>query len=258
MTITHETSTTAPLMGGVPDQDLAQRHAPHIRFDLREPFLPLGVGYTVFYRDAPSPSFPRRIVLPPCAACAVEYAVWWDWDIQHLYELEHLWVYLDRRGDLVRAEGSWHGVYHTLWTPESGAPPLDGGRLVACAEPGKHAFAPSPRRLLKRGQITRLACGLRAGSKGVHVTPLFGAAIRPLRTAASNRLVGDYLRRRAFQPSYAFDQWVDLASVTLVPWANLHAWIPQRVAWWIEALAQQQHAPDALSAPHEAFALVEY
>lgn len=89
---------------------LAARYAPIIQFDAREPFLPLAAGYTVFRTDADSPSFPRRIELSPTgqppAATAIEYAIWWDWDIGHLYELEHAWVYLDSDGQVVRAEAS--------------------------------------------------------------------------------------------------------------------------------------------------------
>ncbi|MEP7294157.1 MAG: hypothetical protein ABI835_20380, partial [Chloroflexota bacterium] len=123
------------------DHDLALRHAPFIRFDSREPFLPSIVGYTVFRQSAQSPSFPREIKLPPGVSCAIEYAVWWDWEIQHLYELEHLWVYLDGDGSVVGGEGSWHGSFSALDDGEG--LPLEAGRLIVYSEPGKHAFAPS-------------------------------------------------------------------------------------------------------------------
>src|SRR5205809_292705 len=91
---------------------LAARYAPIILFDQREPFLPLAAGYTLFHIDAPSPSFPRTITLcaadRPPAQLVIEYAIWWDWDIQHLYELEHAWVYVDATGHVIHAEASWH------------------------------------------------------------------------------------------------------------------------------------------------------
>lgn len=245
MTIQPLTATDAPSVAWVePDRAPVHQHAPRIRFDRREPFLPLAAGYTLFYQDGLSPSFPRRIALPPSATCAIEYAIWWDWDIQHLYELEHLWVYLDGAGQLVRAEGSWHGAFKVLWDQRRGGEPplLDSGRLIVWAEPGKHAFAPSPRRLLQRAPITRWACGPRAGRKGVHLAPLFASALLPLQTPRNHLLVSDYLRARAFRPSYDFSTVVDLSTLTLVPWADLAAWIPQRVAWWLEVLAQRQSA----------------
>ena len=120
---------------------LALRHAPLLRMDLREPFSPSAFGYTVFREDVDSPSFPRRITLPPGAASAVEYAIWWDWDIGHLYELEHVWVYLAADGQVIAAEASWHGEWNPMRTA-AGAPPLQDGRVVLHSEPGKHAFSP--------------------------------------------------------------------------------------------------------------------
>ncbi len=216
------------------DHALAVRHAPRIRFDAREPFLPSVVGYTVFRENAPSPSFPRDITLPANAACAIEYAVWWDWEIQHLYELEHIWVYLDAEERVVAADASWHGGFHAM-LDDQGNPPLEGGRVVVHAEPGKHAFAPSPQRLLERAHTTRASCGLRSGVMGVHVTPLFDGLIHE-RTPLNNRLVHTYLERRAFEPAFDFSPAFDLETAILVPWDSLFRWIPGRISWWCQEL----------------------
>jgi glycerophosphoryl diester phosphodiesterase len=216
------------------DHALALRHAPCIRFDAREPFLPSVVGYTVFRENAPSPSFPREVILPANAACTIEYAVWWDWEIQHLYELEHIWVYLDADERVVAADASWHGRYHAM-VDEQGNVPLQGNRVVVYSEPGKHAFAPSPQWLLERAPETRASCGLRSGMMGVHVTPLFEGIIRD-RLPLNNRLVHTYLERLAFEPAYEFANEFDLATCILVPWNNLFRWIPERVAWWCQEL----------------------
>ncbi|RPJ40557.1 MAG: hypothetical protein EHM21_14490, partial [Chloroflexi bacterium] len=121
-------------------QALAARHAPVLYFDANEPFLPLAAGYTLFNQDGPSPSFDRLIELrpegQPAAALAIEYAIWWDWDIHHLYELEHVWVYVDEQGQPVRIEGSWHGKFYNIPLK------LENGCAVLLSEPGKHAFAP--------------------------------------------------------------------------------------------------------------------
>jgi hypothetical protein len=94
------------------ERGLAARYAPILQFDAREPFLPLVVGYTVFRAGAPSPSFPRTVELTKNGrldtALAIEYAIWWDWDIGHLYELEHVWVYLDDNGRVGGGTGTIH------------------------------------------------------------------------------------------------------------------------------------------------------
>ena len=217
-----------------PDCQLALRYAPVIRFDAREPFLPSVVGYSVFRKDAPSASFPREIHLADNIAFAIEYAIWWDWDIQHLYELEHVWVYVDGAGDIVDAEASWHGRYHQM-RDEEGRLPTREGRLALYSEAGKHAFAPSPGWLLQRKAKTRASCGARAGAMGVHVTPLFDGLILD-ETPLNNRLVHTWLERWRFEPSFACNQSFDLRSAIFVSCAQLLEWIPPRVSAWIQEL----------------------
>ncbi|MYD08895.1 MAG: glycerophosphodiester phosphodiesterase, partial [Chloroflexi bacterium] len=217
------------------DHELALRYAPLIRFDRREPFLPSAVGYSVFRRDAASASFPREISLGDGLACVIEYAIWWDWDIQHLYELEHVWVGVDAAGGIAELEASWHGRFNRMRTEEGALPPQDG-RPLLYSEPGKHAFAPSPGRLLQRRIRTDASCGIHAGRMGVHVTPLFAGIIKQ-RKPLQNRLVHTYLERLQFAPTYDFSQCFDLRDAVLVPWPSLFRWIPGRVSACLEALA---------------------
>ncbi|GMR10274.1 MAG: hypothetical protein BMS9Abin28_1095 [Anaerolineae bacterium] len=65
------------------EHELALHYAPFIKFDQREPFLPLIAGYSVFRQSGLSPSFPRMIEAGP-GEQVVEYAIWWDWDIRSL------------------------------------------------------------------------------------------------------------------------------------------------------------------------------
>jgi glycerophosphoryl diester phosphodiesterase len=219
------------------DRNLAARYAPIIQFDAREPFLPLAVGYTVFRESVPSPSFPRRIELVdagrPPAALAIEYAIWWDWDIQHLYELEHVWVYLDTSGQVVGAEASWHGGYHNMAV--NGSLPLTGERLTLFSEPGKHAFAPGRDWLEARLPLTQKSCSRSAGRGGVWVTPLFRGIIKA-KTPQADRLVHTYLEKLAFEPGMEFTQIYAVPPETLVTWPALFEWIPQRVAGWVAEL----------------------
>lgn len=216
------------------DHALVLRHAPRLRFDQREPFFPSVVGYTVFHSPGPSPSFPREITFEPGVATVIEYAVWWDWDMQHLYELEHVWVWLDTDETLVGGDASWHGGYHRMLDENGQLPSLDG-RLMVYSEPGKHAFAPSPQWLIERGPKTRKSVGVNAGRMGVHVTPLFDGVIHS-RTPRANRAVHSYLECHRFEPTFEFDNVFPLEQAVHVPWAAAFEWIPRRVAWWTEHL----------------------
>ena len=205
------------------DLDLARRYAPVVYFDTTEPFLPLYAGYTVFRAAGPSPSFPRYITLDPPVALAIEYAIWWDWDIQHLYELEHAWVFVDVTGAVVGVESSQHGAAAV------GSFKLEDGRPVLYAESGKHALASDRAQLLERRARTALECGRRAGAGGVWVTPLFRGRIA-VKTPAADQLVRTHLRRLAFEPRWEWSQRVAVAELPLMPWRLLDSAIPQIIA----------------------------
>jgi glycerophosphoryl diester phosphodiesterase len=220
-------------------RSLAARYAPIILFDLREPFLPLAAGYTLFTADAPSPSFPREITLGaadrPPAQLVIEYAIWWDWDIQHLYELEHVWVYLDAAGRVIHAEASWHGGFQAM--RHDGVIALEGDHVLICSEPGKHAFAPHPSWFAARAAPhPRATTEALAGMGGLLVTRLFQGQIA--HTPLADTLARTYLARHAFTPSYAFEQRFAFEPAQLAPWAALRDWAPQRIAWWVAHLAR--------------------
>ena len=174
------------LLGSAQDEaprNLAAHYAPIIRFDAHEPFLPLAVGYTIFQEDGASPSFQRgrTICLTPegelPAALAIEYAIWWDWDIGHLYELEHAWVYVDGHGRVVRAEASWHGGQHDMRL--DGRLALEGDHVVLFSEPGKHAFAPTPDWFReRRAEFKRSETSALAGAGGVLLAPYIAGQVR--------------------------------------------------------------------------------
>jgi glycerophosphoryl diester phosphodiesterase len=219
---------------------IAARYAPIIVFDQREPFLPLAAGYTLFQAAAPSPSFRRDVLLHapdrPPAQLVIEYAIWWDWDINHLYELEHVWVFVDAAGRVVHAEASWHGGFQTMRHNDDIV--LDGDHVVVYAEPGKHAFAPDPTWFAERAAPhPRGVTEALAGLGGLLVTALFKGAIE--RTPLADTLARTYLARRAFTPSFTFSQRFAFDPAQLVPWATLRDWVPRRIAWWIERLARE-------------------
>jgi FMN phosphatase YigB (HAD superfamily) len=201
------------------DLEIARRHAPVVYFDLAEPFLPDLVGYAVVRRPGPSPTFDRYLDLGipggGRAAAVVEYGLWYDWDIQHLYELEHAWAYLDAAGALVHAEGSWHGEPIPLL--RGGRVSAEDGRPVAYAQPGKHALSADPalfsahdgyRELVRREADERAGGGLLAGS-------LLGGALRT--SARRDGLTRAYLHTRAFAPTFRFERRWDGAEAPLVP-----------------------------------------
>ncbi len=221
---------------------LAARYAPRIRFDAREPFLPLAAGYTIFRAGGASPSFRQGKCIElsppegPAASLAIEYAIWWDWDIGHLYELEHVWVFVNAAGNVVRGEASWHGDQHSM--AHQGKLEVEDDHLVVYSEPGKHAFAPTPEWFHERWQqCKRSPTEELAGISGVLVASYFEGQI--CKTPQNDRLVHSYLAQQAFTPSWEFSQVFDFAPDSLLPWPALRDWIPARVNEWLDRLAQE-------------------
>jgi glycerophosphoryl diester phosphodiesterase len=222
------------------DHALAARYAPVIRFDAHEPFLPLAAGYTVFRADGPSPSFPRNVTLRPHdgppAALAIEYAIWWDWDIGHLYELEHIWVYLDAAGALIHAEASWHGGFSSM--RDRGAIACEGERALVYSEPGKHAFAPDPAWYARAtAPHSRAVTRELAGMGGLLVNDVLRGRVR--HTPLADTLARSELARHAFTPALDWSQRFAFEPEQLVAWPALDDWIPRRVAWWLERLERE-------------------
>lgn len=215
-----------------PNHELAALHIPILKFDTREPFLPLAVGYSIFRDRGHSASFPRTINPGPDEV-AIEYAIWWDWDIGHLYELEYIWVYLDTLGQPSRGEASWHGEFYSMGM--NGSLPLESGRLSLFSEPGKHAFAPAPRWYKVIEEQTFWNCCQGAGNRGLHDSIVFNGEL-PTKSASVDRLIQAYLRGFAFEPSYQFDRSFPLPTEMLVPWDRLREWVPDRIELTIQRL----------------------
>jgi len=219
-------------------RDFAYDHFPILLFDRMEPFLPSRVGYSIFTEPCDSRvDYKRKLGGPsrihfdlPGLDLVIEYGIWWDWDIEHLYELEAAWVYLDREGKYLMIEASWHGSYGKIEV--DGEIPMREGRPLLYCQPGKHAFASRPEVFLP--ESVGPPCSTDAGKMGVLVTPLFEGRIE--KTPERDRLVREYLRRRAFMPSLDFVKEWRMPKGAFVPWEELARWIPMRIEEILERL----------------------
>jgi hypothetical protein len=215
--------------------ELVARFTPLICFDEAEPFLPVIIGYTIFKSEETSPSFFRRIARDwrPAWTIAIEYAIWWDWDIGHLYELEHVWVYLDESNHLIWVEASSHGGYASMIC-EDGTIPCNGTHPVVYSQPGKHAFSPTPHWFTMFRDLVCQAASVYAGAEGVLVKEQYVRQIP--QTDEIDALVGNWLKHKAFTPTLKFNRQFQFRPEQLVPWPVLDTWIPRRVNWWINQL----------------------
>jgi hypothetical protein len=212
--------------------ELAAKYAPVILADEREPFMIVAVGYTIFDHEDASPSFKRRVewgsVRYP-AVRAIEYALWWDWDIGHLYELEHVWVFIGVNDQVVAVEASWHGMFGPIEINRK--PPLDGTHPILLAQPGKHAMAASVEPFGEIREWAEQEAGLDAGKDGLLENDLFRGKLR--KSPKVDARVRAYLKPLAFKPAWNFVKRIPVTHEMLMPWDALREWIPVRVAWWL-------------------------
>lgn len=218
--------------------ELARRLAPMIRFCDNEPFLPSRAGISVLTAPGRSPSAALDITFEPGVAKVIEYAIWWDWDIQHLYELEHIWLKLDARDQVVAVEASAHGGIFPMVLAD-GSLPIETGRVTLVSAPGKHAFSATPEGQLPAAEITAVSCQELAGRATILVNDMFRAALDGL-SAEDHRAVKRYLQARAFLPAAQFNLRFDLSTVEFSSWADLAAWIPGRVRTVLAEVRAQQ------------------
>ncbi|MBR4502901.1 MAG: hypothetical protein IKP22_13635 [Clostridia bacterium] len=219
------------------DVELALLYAPIVHFDRNDPIPPRAVGVTVFGETKQSASFPkRRVEVPEGAAFTVEYAYYFDYDIGHMYDLEHVWVTVRKDGAVMDAQGSFHGKFLNMLLPGfPGTLPPEGTHVHAFCQPGKHAF-------LAAGELTRLfpkwdaCCGREAGGPVLIGNP-FCAEYSPsgkdlfVPDALDDELCVRYMRERlSFEPSLEFEvRPVDTS--LYMPWETLFGLIPR----WIRA-----------------------
>ncbi len=212
------------------EMQLAANMSPTLHFDANEPFLPGAVGYTIHVRDGMSASADHPVRLK--GACkAIEYSIWWDWDIQHLYELEHIWVFLDEQDQIVRVEASAHGCVGEM-TLGSGNPAVVDGRVTLFSEPGKHAFASDPEKLCANYYVTTTCCLKSAGGETLDDAILVPDSLRDEMGEFSiydRHVARGFMQSKRFKPSFRFEQTVDLRDIPLMPWPELKGSIPARV-----------------------------
>ncbi|WP_435170293.1 hypothetical protein [Paenibacillus glycanilyticus] len=221
-------------------------YAPRLYFDKQEPFYPVRVGVSVLHRGEKSPSFPRRFEqLADGIDYVIEFAIYWDYDIQHLYELEHVWVYVDRNGGVADAEASFHGKYLKALLPDRSN--LAGKTVSVYSQPGKHAFSPLPV-LFELLPSARTATEEGAGRDGLTLPEWYTA--KGNYDDKTSELVRVYQQSyHRFTPSFEFVPYELAEQENLfVPWKSLYQEIPDR----IEAeLATIRHTLAGLKEPLE-------
>lgn len=206
-------------MSGVDAITGAQRFAPILMLDRAEPFRPVQIGASVFKAEAQSPS--SKFTVTPQGEICFEFAIFWDYDIGHLYDLEHIWVHISG-GTVVAVEATFHGQRQTIDLD------LADERPQVWCEAGKHAHFQNRDQRDKMAEATHQMSGPLAGQGGVHTGNPFSADFGDL-TAHDHRLATLFLVRQGFEPAGSDALAWDLTQVPMVPWPDMPAFIADRM-----------------------------
>ena len=212
-------------------------YAPIVYMDKKEPFRIKKVGVSQYSEDGiRSDSFNRNFDFKNFdgTVSVLEYVYYLDYDIQHLYDLEHIWVYIDAKGDVVGAEGSYHGRFLNAMNKTFGDMKLqEGKRVVMYSQPGKHAFLSDPRLMYLYSELYS-SCDRLAGINGLDAPERF---IRDLECSESdNKKVVNYIRDNfRFTPSMEFAEY-RIPKEDYMPWDELAEKIPEFIRAELEGI----------------------
>ena len=207
------------------NKDLIIKYAPYIFFDQKEPFFPVLVGTTVFEKSGLSKSFPREIrFFNDKIKTVIEYSIYWHFDIQHLYELEHVWIYIGNNEEVYDCEASFHGKYlKGLLKDKSNL--IAKTHVKLFSQPGKHAFLPRADMFDLIPNLYSVCCE-DAGNAGLIVTDVGRGRYKT--NEEINNMVHDYLKRYRFIPTMKFEKYILQESI-FVEWFELCNRIPDMI-----------------------------
>lgn len=205
---------------GIDNKELALKYAPILLLDEKEPFTPYKVGFTIYGENSLSSSFNRKILLEEDEIC-IEYAIYWDFDIEHMYDLEHVWIYV-KDDKITKIEGSWHGKYKTFYNFQ-----LFDDKPILYVQPGKHAMS-SSKEIYKEDLFnylrTVIPCLFLSGREG-----LLQKNYKINLTKEEEKRIKDYLKRYSFIPSFVFSKRFVINEAILLTWEELKKEIPNRI-----------------------------
>lgn len=212
---------------------LAEKYCPCFMEDMKDPFPIKAIGYTFFYKDGKSSSC-RRVfhIDPDNCQFMIEYAVFYDFDIQHLYDLEHVFVYVGNQGEVVNVEASFHGKF--LKSMINGVLKFEKDtHPVIYTQPGKHAMMPTPEYFNLFIDLYS-ACNQLAGCDGFLIAPMFEKRLAT--TDAINQKVERFLKEEySFEPSMRFHPvWV--TQDMLLPYPELEDYIVDHMNYWVKKI----------------------
>lgn len=208
------------------EKNTALKYLPYFMKDENDPFPIIAIGYSFFYEDGQSKSSKRyfRIRKPQCSFM-IEYAVYFDFDIQHLYDLEHVFIYVGENGEVMDVEASFHGKFLKSMINDALAF-HEKTHPVMYMQPGKHAMMPDPAYFNLFIGLTEV-CSSGAGEDGLLIAPMFSGKLKT--DEETDRKIREYIRKKySFTPSFKYIP-AEMSNVTVTSYEELEKMIVYRI-----------------------------
>ncbi len=214
------------------DRELAIKYAPHLYFDKNEPFTIDQIGYDIIRTSGRSRSFDRDIWIDTDkVAFVIEYQLYYDFDIQHMYDLEHFWVYVGHDGNVVDGEASAHGSHMNCFQYSKVLE--EETHIPIYIQPGKHAVFPDGKLFLLFSDVD-VVCHKYAGTGGLLVNNLFKGLLHT--NSYLNYQICSYIRENfSFHPTLEFVP-APYNEDIIVTWDELYRIIPRRIEHLLKKL----------------------
>lgn len=173
------------------------------------------------------------------AARVLEYGIIYDADIEHIYDLEHIWVYLDAQDRPLGIKGSRHAVYMTQYdSPEKIR--YHNGHPILYVDPGKHAHYTHPSLMHK--PILRRVNTKTPGKVGMYPVHFFDhhlwEKIQPY-YPGYDAVVKFFQTKYAHMPAFRFRKYLIPPRKMMIPWDQLEQEIPQYVINFLKQIPHE-------------------
>lgn len=172
------------------------------------------------------------------AALVIEYAIYYDSDIQHIYDLEHVWIYLDHHYQIIGVKASRHGMFVTQYETVKEIK-TKNGHPILYIDPGKHAHHVTPKTMRKK---ILYACNTQQlSAQGMYPVHFFTPAIwQQFKDVypGKAKIIQYYKENFAHPPSFHFKKYLIPERPLLVGWKALENEIPQRVYQFLKRIKQ--------------------
>ena len=172
------------------------------------------------------------------AGRVLEYALYYYADIQHVYELEHCWMYLNAREELIGVKATRHGVFMTLFSTPQSIQYFKGDPILFVA-PGKHEMTSDL--TMFNFQILDKACSSRAGSVGLYRFYFVDRDnLRRIAQVSKDKkkpyIHQKFLEKYAFHPSFRWRKCQIINDRVLRPWDTLQKAVPDYLITFLKQL----------------------